>query len=265
MQMGGVGGYRGWRYIFIWEGVLTVLIAGLAALLMIDFPQKINRTTGFLKPGELDYILSELEKDRGDVEDPPFRWSEYLRCGLDLKIWAYGLIYLYVLTESTSQQTLNYSQSANTTGAYALAFFLPIILQHKLGFSTVVSQLLTTPPYVFAGIFMWFQGWLGDKYHIRGPIIIWNALQNIIGFTILTWTKSVGSQMLGIFLVAAGCNATIPAVLTYQANNIRGTWKRAFSSASIIAFGGTGGIVGSLVYRSQDSPRYIPGISASIG
>jgi hypothetical protein len=50
--------------------------------------------------------------------------------------------------------------------------------------------------------------------------------------------------------------------MAYQANNIRGQWKRAVCSAVFVGFGGTGGVVGSLVFRSQDAPAYHPGIIA---
>jgi hypothetical protein len=52
--------------------------------------------------------------------------------------------------------------------------------------------------------------------------------------------------------------------MTYQANNIRGQWKRAFCSATLVGFGGIGGIAGSLVFRSQDKPRYVNGMWACI-
>lgn len=52
----------------------------------------------------------------------------------------------------------------------------------------------------------------------------------------------------------------IPTCMAYQANNIRGHWKRAFCSATLIGFGGIGGIAGSLIFRSQDRPSYRPGI-----
>lgn len=48
------------------------------------------------------------------------------------------------------------------------------------------------------------------------------------------------------------------------ANNIRGHWKRCFCSATFVGVGGIGGIIGSLVFRSQDAPRYLPGIYACI-
>ena len=111
---------------------------------------------------------------------------------------------------------------------------------------------------------MYAQGWLGDKYHIRSPFLIFNSLAVIVGLSLMAWTTVPGVQYFGVFLVASGSNANVPADLAYQANNIRGQWKRAFCSASLISFGGTGGIVGALVFRSQDAPQYLPGIYASI-
>jgi hypothetical protein len=46
--------------------------------------------------------------------------------------------------------------------------------------------------------------------------------------------------------------------------SIRGHWKRAFCSATLVGFGGIGGIIGSLVFRSQDSPGYLPGLWACL-
>jgi len=48
--------------------------------------------------------------------------------------------------------------------------------------------------------------------------------------------------------------------LTYQANNVRGQWKRALTSATLIGGGAIGGIIGTSVFRAKDSPGYRPGI-----
>lgn len=45
-------------------------------------------------------------------------------------------------------------------------------------------------------------------------------------------------------------------ILTYQANNIRGQWKRALCSATLVGTGGIGGIIGSTIFRAQDKPGY---------
>lgn len=106
--------------------------------------------------------------------------------------------------------------------------------------------------------------WAGDKYHLRGPIVVFNAILCLIGLPMMGFAKASGVRYLGVFFACAGANANIPAVVTYQANNIRGHWKRAFCSATLVGFGGVGGIIGSLIFRQQDSPRYLPGLYGCI-
>lgn len=154
--------------------------------------------------------------------------------------------------------------SFSTMPAYAVAYFLPQILNRELGFSTGVAQLLSTPPYIFAGLQMWFEGWLCDKIHRRFPVLLWNPVQTIVGLCLLSWTHTPGVQYFGAFLVTAGCNSNIPAVMAWQANNIRGHWTRMFCSAVLVSAGGLGGIIGALVFRSQDAPKYLPGMIACI-
>ena len=87
--------------------------------------------------------------------------------------------------------------------------------------------------------------------------------QSLINMT-QGYASTSGVQYFGVFLVTGSSNANIPACMAYQANNIRGQWKRAFCSASLVGLGGVGGIAGSLVFRTEDSPTYRPGIYAAI-
>lgn len=135
--------------------------------------------------------------------------------------------------------------------AYSVGYFLPIILREELEFSQAAAQGLSTPPYVAAMLLMYIQGVISDKYRLRSPVVYFNACVSIVGLCLLVWGGSPGVQYFGAILVTAGCSANLPTVMVFQANNIRGTWKRAFCSASMIGFGGTGGIAGSLVFRSQ--------------
>ncbi|KAI9789535.1 MAG: hypothetical protein M1833_002301 [Piccolia ochrophora] len=247
MQMEGLRGYRGWRWIFIMEGILTCLIGIAGYWLLVDFPEQAHNSWKFLNQRETAFIIDRVNKDRNDAHPEPFKLSRYLRPALDPKIWAFGLIFF-----------------ATTTVSYAIAYFLPIILRLGMGFSLAASQCLVAPPYAFAGIVMFGSAWLGDKYHFRGPIVACNAVMALIGLPIMGFHPSASVRYFGVFLVTAGANANVPAALTYQANNIRGQWKRALCSATLVGLGGVGGIAGSLVFRSQDSPRYYPGIYACI-
>ncbi|KAF7324885.1 High-affinity nicotinic acid transporter [Mycena kentingensis (nom. inval.)] len=230
-QMSGLGGLSGWRWIFIIEGLITTSIAAIGYWLLVDFPDSSRQTWKFLSEDERQYIIAKVQADRGDVKVVPFNLRKYLSVGLDWKIWLYAMIYF-----NTS------------TLVYALA--------------VAKSQCLIAPPYVFGGIVTFICGAVGDKYHIRGPIIVFNNLLCVVGIPLIGWTTSPAIRYFGVFLVTAGTAANVPTLLSYQANNIRGQWKRAFASASLIGFGGIGGIAGSLVFRSQDRPEYRPGLAA---
>ena len=119
--------------------------------------------------------------------------------------------------------------------------------------------------YILAALLMALSAYLGDHYRVRGPILIANSLIGLIGLAIMGFAASSGVRYFGVFLVTAGPNANIPTALAYQANNTRGQWKRAFCSALFVAFGGIAGISGGTIFRSQDAPGYVPGISAAIG
>lgn len=54
-----------------------------------------------------------------------------------------------------------------------------------MGFSVGESQMLTAPPYAGAAIIMFICAWIGDKYHIRGPLLLANAAIGIVGLALL--------------------------------------------------------------------------------
>ncbi|KAI0200663.1 major facilitator superfamily domain-containing protein [Astrocystis sublimbata] len=247
IHLEGAGGLRGWRWIFIIEGIITVLLGIAGYWLLVDFPESTRKSWKFLSAKERAWVVRRVNADRGDVEATQFQLKKYLAAGLDWRLWAYGLIFF-----------------GSTTMTYALAFFLPIILNSELGYDVGTSQALVAPPYAFAGIFMYAVGWLGDRFRLRGPVIVANMVISLIGLPILGWHPNPAIRYLGSFLLVAGANSNVPASLAYQATNIRGQWKRAFGSALMVGFGGIGGIVGSLVFRAEDKPGYRPGLWACI-
>lgn len=247
MQMDGVGGEAGWRWIFIMEGILTCLVSFVAYFTLVDFPEKSDRSWRFLNTKERDFIVRRINKDRDDAIPEPFTLKRFLTPALDPKIWMFALISFFIITVTTS-----------------ISVFLPIILRNGMGFSIAAAQCLTAPPYGLACILIYLSAYIGDRLHSRGPILIGNAIIALVGLPIMGFASSNGARYFGVFLVTAGTNANIPTSLAYQANNVRGQWKRAFCSALFVAFGGIGGIAGGTIFRTQDKPRYLPGIGAAI-
>ncbi|KAL8873007.1 MAG: hypothetical protein Q9174_001467 [Haloplaca sp. 1 TL-2023] len=253
MQMDGLSDKSGWRWIFIMEGVITCAASFLAYLFLVDFPENADRSWRFLNKHERDFVIRRINKDREDATVEPFTFARFLRPARNVEIWIFALISFFIITVASS-----------------ISIFLPIILEQNMGFSVAASQCLIAPPlahtvqYALAAALMYLSAHLGDYYHVRGPILIANSMIALVGLPIMGFAASSAARYFGVFLVTAGTNANIPTALAYQANNVRGQWKRAFCSALFVGFGGIGGIAGATVFRSQDAPGYVPGIGAAI-
>lgn len=245
-------GLAGWRWIFIMQGLITIIVGVIGCFTIADFPEKAaNRSRSlaipFLNQKEAEFIVARIQQDRHDAIAVPFSVKLYVKCASDLKILGFGCLF-----------------GLTTTVTYAIAYFLPIILEDGMGFGVAASQCLIAPPYVVAAIWMYACAVLGDKYHLRGPFIIFNGCLGLIGLPLLGFATNVGARYFGVFLAVTAANSNVPCVLTFQANNIRGQWKRALASATLVGSGGLGGIVGTTVFRDQDNPAYIPGITTCI-
>lgn len=190
------------------EGLITCIAAICGYFLIVDFPELASKSWSFLTEREAAFMVERINNDRADVEITEFSLKKYLVNALDTKVWAFG--FLFGLT---------------TTQSYAIAYFLPVILNRSMGFSIAKAQCLVAPPYAAAGVFMFVAAMLADKYRMRAPFIIFFAVVGLIGLPILGYSTNSGARYFGVFLATISANANIPAILTYQANNIRGSFS----------------------------------------
>ncbi|KAK6819457.1 hypothetical protein PG987_015940 [Apiospora arundinis] len=243
-QLDGNAGLQGWRWIFIIEGVLTCAIAMFSFSFLVRFPdqEKEKPSWRFLSEDQLSFLIGRLQADRGDAESEAFTWKRFLQPATEWYIYVFPLILFLV-----------------TTVSYAFAFTLPIILRDNLGFSVAMSQCLGAPPYAASIFVMYGVNWYGDRKKQRGPILVFLSLVSLIGLPIMGFVDNPWVKYFGVFVTVSGTNSCIPSVMAYQANNIRGQWRRAFCSAALTGIGGVGGIAGAFMFRAQDQPRYIPG------
>ena len=63
-HLDGVAGYSAWRWIFILEGIATCVAAGLAFLVLPDWPQDAT----FLSEEEKYVLLRRLAEDAGEAK-----------------------------------------------------------------------------------------------------------------------------------------------------------------------------------------------------
>ncbi|RSL78714.1 hypothetical protein CEP51_007951 [Fusarium floridanum] len=235
--------YKGWRWIFIIEGAITV-VAGIGSwFIIVDFPDSSANT--FLTPEERAFVKARLAADRGPEEREKVTLKVIAKAAADWKPWAFSLMY-----------------AAGAVGVYAFLFFLPLILRGGLGYSLEMSFILSTPPSLFSVIEAMTISWLADKMKMRGPFVVFQGLIGILGLCMTGFLDSPTPRYIGTFLGVAGANGLVVTTLAWQANNIVGDSRRAVSTAILISMSGVGGIYSSMVFRQQDAPNYLPGIIA---
>jgi sugar phosphate permease len=239
--MNGVGGYHGWRWIFILEGLFTIVVAVAAYFFIINYPD----TAKFITENERAFIRARLAADSDATRREEFNWTNVLKALADPKCWLYGLAF-----------------HTTSLPLYTLSLFLPTIIK-ALGYTAANSQLLTVPPYALATILTVIWAYTSERLHRRAPFAIVSSLIAIIGYIILITnknpTKRPGVSYLGTFFAAAGIYPSTALALTWPASNVSGQTKRAVVGAMQISIGNLGAVIGTQLYRPNTSPRYLLG------
>ncbi|KAK7751563.1 hypothetical protein SLS62_006513 [Diatrype stigma] len=97
-QMDGLAGLRGWRWIFIIEGVISCLIALASYIFLVGFPEEADKSWRFLSKEECDFIIRRVNRDRGDAITEPFSLRTFFESAADWKIWVYAFMFFCVTT-----------------------------------------------------------------------------------------------------------------------------------------------------------------------
>lgn len=231
--------YHGWRWIFLLEGALTIVMAVVAFFTLDEYPNK----SRFLNKEQRDIAVELIAQDREEHSDENLTVRLILKHLRDWKIWVFGTMYMMSVTVT-----------------YGLAYFIPLILNEEMGFNGALSQVLSTPPYIYCFILSLAVSWTSDRVRRRGPFIVGLGLSVILGIVLTRWGPNTGSRYLGLFFSLGGSLLNGPMIIIFAQNNAPKRTKRSVSSGMQLSWGAIGGIIGSTVFRSQDAPDYTPGV-----
>ncbi|KAL4809339.1 major facilitator superfamily domain-containing protein [Aspergillus unguis] len=242
-HMDGVGDYAGWRWIFILEGLLTVVMSVIAYFWVYNYPA----TAEFLSDKERSFITWRLKHDSDATREEKFSWVAVSDAFKDPKVWLYGLGF-----------------HSMSLPLYTLSLFLPTIIS-ELGYSAAKAQLLTVPPYALGFVTTITIAILSERTKRRAPYIMGSSAFACIGYIILLTGRKPGVSYTGTFFCCAGIYPAVAIVLSWPANNVSGQTKRAIANAMQISIGNLGAVIGTQLYRTETSPRYFLGHGFSLG
>ncbi|KAF4126626.1 Sugar (and other) transporter [Geosmithia morbida] len=245
-KMAGVVWDNGWRWIFILEGIATVVIAFGAFWFIQNYPE----TSGFLNPAERRFIHDRLTADSDAMRQEKFTWAAVGEALRDPSCWLYGLGF-----------------HTMSLPLYTLSLFMPTIIK-DLGYQAAVAQLLTIPPYAVSFVTTLTVAVFSERTGQRAVFIAGSSVVGAIGYVILLAntdpTARPGVSYLGTFFAAAGIYPATALVLSWPAINVSGQTKRAIANAMQISIGNLGAVMGTQLYRSDDGPRFVVGHSLAL-
>ncbi|KAK6853675.1 MFS transporter [Apiospora arundinis] len=239
-RMSGIVWEHGWRWIFILEGILTVLVAIAAYWFIHNYPN----TAKFLTEDERRYIHERLAADSDATNDEQFSWSAVRDALKDVNCWLYGLGF-----------------HTMSLPLYTLSLFLPRLHRRQ-------SPTPHRAPYAFAFFTTIALAILSERTGQRALFIAGSSLFGAVGYAILlgnTHPKDrPGVSYAGTFFAAGGIYPAVALVLSWPAINVSGQTKRAVANAMQISIGNLGAVLGTQLYRSADGPRFVVGHSFAL-
>lgn len=234
LQMDGLRGIAGWRWLFIVEGSGTVAIGVVCAFLMPEYPHNSRMLTQVQR----DYAVWRIESEAGAAEgsEKESVLRGFTKALSDSKLLL--LIFCNMLSQAQG----------------SIANYFPTLVD-SLGFSSTISLLLTAPPYILAGAVYYCLMYYSDRRNtVYWPIII--CISIAIGMYIIPMaTTNVGARYFSMMILPFA--SVGPQLLMYKTINLhlaRPVSKRAAASALVNAIGGTSNIWASYLYYA--APHY---------
>jgi MFS family permease len=225
----GVGGMHGWQWMFLIEGIPTLVLGVLVFFWLTDRPTKAK----WLTPTEKQWLDADLERDRAKIADGGRK--DIAGAFLDWRVWYMVALYL-----------------TNVVANYGLGLWMPQVIQDsdaafKAADPTASAKWaasLTAIPWIVTFFVMITNGWHSDKtnerrWHIAIPHVI--AASGMLGA--LVFLHNTPMLILCLCIAAAGINSILGVFWALPASFLTGA-AAAGGIAMINSIGNLGGFLG---------------------
>ena len=214
-------GLRGWRWLFILEGIPAIVLGLVTLRYLTDWP----RQADWLSGDERQWITTELEREK--------KAKQAVRSYSIWQAFAHRDVILLTLCYFFS-----------LTGNYGIAFWLPTIVKRASSQSDLWVTTLTALPYLAGFLTQQFNGWHSDRtgerrWHAATPVL----LSGLCLLLAITSQSSVAWSMVFFTLAGGAYYAFHPAFWAIPTELLSES-AAAASIGMINSVGNLGGFVG---------------------
>lgn len=222
LELHGLGGLKGWQWLFIVEGLPAVLLGVVALKFLTDRPEHAD----WLTKAERQALAATLA-----AEAKATREVGYAGLGQALtrpRVLVLGLLYFCI-----------------AFGLYGIGFWMPQVIQ-TFGLTPLKIGFLTAIPYLIAAIAMVIWGWHSDR---TGERIFHVALPLLLGGVAFAWSAYTGPlwlTMVALTLATLGIYAVVGTFWSLPTAILTGTGAAA-GIALVNSMGNLGGFAGPFI------------------
>jgi sugar phosphate permease len=238
LKLDGLHGLAGWQWLFLTEGVPTILLGVSVLFLLKDHPEK----AGWMKLEERAWLAAELRQDS----------ERYGAAAHHRLMDAFKLPALWVLAGA---------YFVSQVGVYIVNLWMPLILDsfsHGKGDASLMARY-STIPYLAAAVMTVVVGWSSDKrnerrWHIAGCLAL-----SAVGFAWAAMAHSMMVALCAMTLAAVGLWSMMGPFWTLTTSMLGGT-AAAGAVAILQVVGGVGGFTGPyMTGRLRDATHSFAG------
>ncbi len=240
LRLDGVRGLAGWQWLFLSEGVPTILLGISVLFLLKDGPAK----AGWMRPEERTWLARELQQDRelygGELHH---KLGDAFRLP---SLWVLAAVYF-----------------VSQVGVYIVNLWMPLILDSfSRGSASDDASLIAryaTLPYLAAAAMTVVVGWNSDRSNERRGHIAACLTLAAVGFAWTAWAHSLVVALCAMTLAAIGLWSMMGPFWTLTTSMLSGT-AAAGAVAILQMVGGLGGFTGPyMIGRLRDATHSFAG------
>jgi MFS family permease len=223
-RFNGVSGLTGWQWLFLLEGLPTVLVGVAVLVVLKDSPRQAHWLTDEQKEW-LSRRLADEDRIR-QQQHGSGRWQAMFQT----RVWILIAIYFTVAV------------GTNAGGAY----FPTLVKERYGGLTNFQIGLLTALPHLCAILAMSVVGIRSDRTGERRWHLAGSALAGAIGWALVAWSPSPIVALLGLCIAQAGMMSMLPVFWTLPTAFLSGT-AAAGGIALINSVANIGGFFGASI------------------